>query len=70
MANAIAAFSLWTRDTYGVMPHVYFAWSEGHPVINALRYLLFGVGDVPPVTREVLRGAEAEPSRRPVVHVS
>ena len=49
--------------------HVYFAWAEGNPFYFLFRYLISGEGDVPPVTREVLRRAEPNRSSRPWVHV-
>ena len=67
--NAIAAFLLHVRDLTGVRPHVYFEWTEGDPLSNLLRFLLFGSGEVTPVTREVLRRAEPQRSRRPHLHV-
>ncbi|MET0966111.1 MAG: amino acid transporter, partial [Nakamurella sp.] len=69
IANSIAALLLHLRDEYGVRPNVYFEWTEGNPVTNFLRFLFFGVGEVAPTTREVLRRAEPDRSRRPKVHV-
>jgi Zn-dependent alcohol dehydrogenase len=70
IANSIAALLIHLRDTYHVKPNVYFQWSEGDPLLNLLRFLILGVGEIAPVTREVLRRAEPDPSQRPTVHVS
>ncbi len=67
--NAIAALMLRIRDETGVIPHVYFAWTEGNPLVYIFNYIVFGQGDVPPVTHEVLREAEPDPAKRPRVHV-
>jgi len=67
--NAIAALLLHVRERTGVKPHIYFEWTEGNPVTQILRFLFFGVGEVAPVTREVLRRAEPDRARRPHVHV-
>ena len=67
--NAIAAILLHIRDQTGERPHAYFGWVEGHPIQYVMRFILFGEGDIAAVTREVLRRAEKDPERRPVIHV-
>jgi hypothetical protein len=67
--NGIAALLLHLRDVTGKRPSVYFNWGEGNPVLHLIRYLFSGHGDVPPLTREILRRAEPDPSHRPAVYV-
>jgi hypothetical protein len=67
--NAIAALLLYIRDETRQIPHAYFGWTEGNPVVYLLKFLALGEGDTAPVTREVLRQNEPNPLRRPRIHV-
>jgi hypothetical protein len=65
--NTIAALLLHLRGK-GAPPQVYFQWSEDSPAASAMRFLIAGEGDVPPLTHEILRRAEPDRDRRPIVH--
>jgi hypothetical protein len=66
--NTIAAVMLHLRGK-GAPPQVYMRWSEDTPLHLALKFLVEGEGDVPPLTHEILRRAEPDRERRPIVHV-
>ncbi|MGT2425410.1 amino acid transporter [Amnibacterium kyonggiense] len=68
--NTIATILLQIRNITGVVPEIYFEWTEGNPISNMVRFLIAGEGEVAPVTREVLRETERDVRRRPIVHVS
>ena len=68
--NAIAAVMLAIRDEIGVVPEIYFRWSEGNPVSNMAKFLITGRGEIATVAREVLRESEPVKANRPRVHVS
>lgn len=68
--GTIAAVLLEIRNQTGVIPDIYFEWTEGNPIRNMVRFLVTDRGEIAPVTREVLRESEADPRRRPAIHVS
>ena len=67
--NAIASILIAVRNQTGAVPHAFLYWTEGNPILFAIKYLFVGVGETGPVTREILREAEPDPDRRPRVHV-
>ncbi|WP_245859212.1 amino acid transporter [Luteimicrobium subarcticum] len=69
VASTLASVALAVRDRTGVPPELYIEWEEGNPMNRMSRYLLFGTGEVGPVSREILRSAEPDVGRRPPVHV-
>ncbi|MHB1171592.1 MAG: APC family permease [Lacisediminihabitans sp.] len=68
--NTLAAVLLAIRDATGVVPTIYFEWTQGNPISNMFKFLVTGGGEVGSVTREVLRESEKDVKRRPAVHVS
>jgi high-affinity Fe2+/Pb2+ permease len=68
--NAIAALLIHIRDVTGRLPHGYFGWTEGNPIMFLFRFVFLGEGDVAPITREVLRKSIEDKRKRPFVHVT
>jgi len=69
VANSIAALLMHLEKQTGRMPHAYFKWKEGNPVVNIMRFIFLGEGDTAPLTHEVLRRAIADPKHRPLSRI-
>ncbi|MBC7999648.1 MAG: amino acid transporter [Leptolyngbya sp.] len=67
--NALAALLLYIRDKTHKAPHCYLGWTEGHPFTYIVKYIFLGEGETAPLTREILRSAEPNSKRRPIIHV-
>ncbi len=67
--NGLAATLLAIRDRTGKRPHAYFGWTEGNPLKYLARFVVFGEGDIAPVTREILRQTDPDPATRPAIHI-
>ena len=67
--NALAALLIRISRMTGRLSHAYFGWTEGNPIGYIFRFLFLGEGDVAPITREILRKAIVDPSKRPFIHV-
>jgi hypothetical protein len=68
--NAIAAILLEVQKRHKRRPHVYFNWIESNPMLFLLRFVVFGEGDIAPLTHEILRRNQPDPGKRPIVHAA
>jgi hypothetical protein len=68
--NAIAAILLHVRDKTKKIPHVYFGWTEGNPLAYTFKFIFFGEGETATLTREIIRTAETNDLKRPLIHVA
>ena len=68
--NAIAAVLLEVQKRHKRRPHVYFNWIESNPMVFLVRFVLFGEGDIAPLTHEILRRNQPDPGKRPIVHAA
>jgi hypothetical protein len=68
--NAIAAILLDVQKRHNRRPHVYFNWIESNPMVFLVRFVLFGEGDIAPLTHEILRRNQPDPGKRPIVHAA
>src|SRR5581483_752201 len=50
-------------------PEVHFGWTDESPVAGMIGFLLFGEGNVPWMVHELIRRAEPDSARRPMVVV-
>lgn len=69
IAHTLAAVAL-EMAKVGKPPEIHFGWTDESPVSGTLGFLLFGEGNVPWMVRELLRRAEPDPARRPLIIIA
>lgn len=69
IAHTLAAVAL-EMAKVGRPPEIHFGWTEDSPVSGTLGFLLFGEGNVPWMVRDLIRRAEPDETRRPLIIVA
>jgi hypothetical protein len=69
IAHTLAAVAL-EMAKVGRPPEIHFGWTDDSPVSGTLGFLLFGEGNVPWLVRDLIRRAEPEESRRPLIIIA
>jgi hypothetical protein len=69
IAHTLAALAL-EMAKVGRPPEVHFGWTDDSPVSGTLGFLLFGEGNVPWMVRDLIRRAEPDEARRPLIIVA
>jgi len=69
ISHTLAALAL-EMAKVGRPPEIHFGWTDQTPWSGTLGFLLFGEGNVPWMVRELLRRAEKDPARRPLIIIA
>lgn len=66
ISHTLAALAL-EMAKVGRPPEIHFGWTDETPWSGTLGFLLFGEGNVPWMVRELIRRAEPDPAKRPLI---
>lgn len=66
ISHTLAAVAL-EMAKVGRPPEIHFGWTDESPVSGTLGFLLFGEGNVPWMVRELIRRAEPDEAKRPLI---
>ena len=69
IAHTVAALAL-EMAKVGRPPEVHFGWTDDSPVSGTLGFLLFGEGNVPWMVRDLIRRAEPDEAKRPLIIIA
>jgi hypothetical protein len=69
ISHTLAALALEMAKA-GRPPEIHFGWTDESPMSGTLGFLLFGEGNVPWMVRALLRKAEPNPDRRPLIIIA
>src|SRR5439155_10764508 len=69
ISHTLAALAL-EMSKAGRVAEIHFGWTDESPVSGTLGFLLFGEGNVPWMVRELLRKAEPDEAKRPIIIIA
>ncbi|WP_439620801.1 amino acid transporter [Gemmata sp.] len=69
ISHTLAAVAL-EMAKVGRPPEIHFGWTDESPVSGTLGFLLFGEGNVPWMVRDLVRRAEPDESKRPIIIIA